>query len=67
MSFLSFPRRWQIRPYFAGHPYATAIAMGDFYDEALKEEVAKTKHLEDEYAERMKAKKVRLLKKRQVT
>lgn len=45
-------------PVMQGHPYATAIAMGDFYDEALKEEVAKTKHLEDEYAERMKAKKI---------
>src|SRR6218665_2526367 len=44
----------------AGHPYATAMAMGDFYDEAMKEAIAKTKKLEDEYAEKMKAKKVRL-------
>lgn len=45
-------------PAVQGHPYATAIAMGDFYDEAMKAEVAKTKQLEDEYAERMKAKKI---------
>lgn len=58
--FLSFTRGCL---YFAGNSYVTAVAMGDFYDEAMKAAIAKTKKLEEEYAERMKAKKVRLLKK----
>lgn len=45
-------------PIQAGHPYVTAVAMGDFYDESMKAAIEKTKTLEDEYAERMKAKKI---------